>query len=144
MIVPPEYDFSSPLRKPTIDTAKEVVRYDPYFKLSLPRLTTETDKRSLTQIISDISAGRDLGPYYRKGINEVDPPDTLLQTLGVMHLHIGGKNSNNLLYLQQFSEHVLLLRVSGHGVMPHGIGLELKGIKLFQAKLNAKYEAGSI
>lgn len=50
--------------------------------------------------------------YYRK--NRTTTPDRLLETTGVMHLHLGHPNSRELLFLVQYSTSVLLLEVSDH------------------------------
>lgn len=50
--------------------------------------------------------------YYRKGIGTTS--DTLLASLGVMHLHLGKPNTDELLYLVQYPDDVLLLELSDH------------------------------
>lgn len=51
---------------------------------------------------------------YRSGIDHDDPPDRLLSRYGVMHLHLGAKNSNDLLFLMQFQDHVVILAIGNH------------------------------
>lgn len=50
--------------------------------------------------------------YYRKGVGLNS--DALLQNEGVMHLHLGASNTSELLYLIQYSDHVVLLELSDH------------------------------
>lgn len=50
--------------------------------------------------------------YYRKGVGL--SADTLLQSDGIMHLHLGASNTPELLYLIQYPDHVVLLELSDH------------------------------
>lgn len=40
--------------------------------------------------------------------------DPLLRDYGVMHLHLGGKGSDTLLFLMQFADKVVLLETNTH------------------------------
>jgi hypothetical protein len=58
-----------------------------------PALRLEPD-----EIIESIERGEGLPEkYYRAGIDQ--DPDELLQQRGIMHLHLGGKDSNTLVFL---------------------------------------------
>lgn len=59
-----------------------------------------------------LGSGADLAPFYRAGID--DSPDLLLSKHKVMHLHLGGKGADTLLYLVQFECHVVLLGIDTH------------------------------
>ena len=50
--------------------------------------------------------------HYRSGV-DLDPDDLLAQK-GIMHLHLGGKDSDVLIFLIQYSDHVLLLETNTH------------------------------
>jgi len=50
--------------------------------------------------------------YYRSGIDR--DYDELLELKGVMHLHLGGKNSDVLVYLIQCPDKVILLETNTH------------------------------
>jgi len=67
----------------------------------------------LNDIITQVSIGEDLSErFYRAGID--DDPDALLEQEGVIHLHLGGKNSDVLLFLVQYPDRVVLLEINTH------------------------------
>lgn len=50
--------------------------------------------------------------YYSKGAGL--RPDTMLANFGIMHLHLGRWNTEELLWLVQYPEHVVFLELSDH------------------------------
>jgi hypothetical protein len=50
--------------------------------------------------------------HYRAGIDS--DPDDLLKQRGIMHLHLGGKNSDVLVFLIQYADRVVLLESNTH------------------------------
>lgn len=65
------------------------------------------------EIVEQISAGTRLQErFYRAGID--DDHDALLEQEGVIHLHLGGKNSDVLLFLVQYPDRVVLLEINTH------------------------------
>lgn len=70
-------------------------------------------ENDLNEIIDRIGAGRAIPErFYRAGIDR--DPDELLDTLGIMHLHLGNRGSDELLFLVQYSERVVLLEINSH------------------------------
>ncbi len=67
----------------------------------------------LDEIIESIERG-DGAPEacYRAGIDT--DKDGLLDEKGIMHLHLGGKNSPTLVFLVQYSDQVVLLETNSH------------------------------
>lgn len=77
-----------------------------------PDLTAE-EKNDLFDLQTAIEAGQELPDrFYRKGLGQRG--DELLVKHGVMHLHLGGQDSDTIVYLMQFESHVLILDVSDH------------------------------
>ena len=67
----------------------------------------------LNEIIEQISSGKGISEeFYRAGIDVDD--DELLEKEGIMHLHLGGKNSDVLLFLVQYPDRVVLLEINTH------------------------------
>ena len=50
--------------------------------------------------------------HYRAGIDA--DRDGLLEEKGIMHLHLGGKNSDVLVFLVQYADQVVLLETNTH------------------------------
>lgn len=67
----------------------------------------------LYQLIQSIERG-DAVPdrYYRAGIDR--DSDALLDQQGIMHLHLGGKDSDVLVFLIQYADRVVLLETNSH------------------------------
>ncbi|WAJ29439.1 hypothetical protein [Antarcticirhabdus aurantiaca] len=65
-------------------------------------------------VIQDcIESGHELPRWaYRKGIGVTH--DELLEEDGIMHLHLGSRDSNELLYLIQYADHVAYLEINNH------------------------------
>lgn len=67
----------------------------------------------LHEIIQKLGAGEGLPErYYRAGIDR--DYDALLSDTGIKHLHLGGQNSDVLLYVVEYTSAVLLLQINGH------------------------------
>ncbi len=67
----------------------------------------------LDEIIESIERGGGVPEaYYRAGIDR--DKDGLLDDKGIMHLHLGGKNSPILVFLVQYSDQVVLLETNTH------------------------------
>jgi hypothetical protein len=79
-------------------------------------------RAELDEIVESIGRGDGVPErYYRAGI-DVDRDD-LLEQRGIMHLHLGGKHSDTLLFLIQYPDLVLLLESNSHvhfGTTPKG------------------------
>lgn len=67
----------------------------------------------LLHLVRLIAAGTPLPDrFYRKDVDVT--PDALLSRTGVMHLHLAGRGSDELIYLVQFTDFVLLLEANTH------------------------------
>jgi hypothetical protein len=86
-----------------------VVQFQDFARIGrLPDLRAELD-----EIIESIECGDGVADrYYRAGI-DLDE-DTLLAEQGIMHLHLGGKDSDVLVFLIQYTERVVLLETNTH------------------------------
>lgn len=74
---------------------------------------SEEAKADLRELVSLIEQGKRLPErYYRKDINTT--ADYLLDNLGIAHLHLVQKNSDELVYLAQFPDAVIILEVGTH------------------------------
>lgn len=113
-------------------------RVDSLKSFSTPVLS-DRQAQDLATILSCIQNGLELDDrYYRRGLGATT--DTLLAKHGVMHLHLGGQGSNCILYLIQYSDHVLLIEVSGHGYLdsvPEGKGLPYGEIQESEKRVQA-------
>ena len=67
----------------------------------------------LDEIIESIEHGAGVPEkYYRIGIDQ--DLDELLDQRGILHLHLGGKDSDTLLFLVQYADRVVLLESNSH------------------------------
>ena len=67
----------------------------------------------LLDIIESIENGGGVPEqHYRAGIDR--DRDGLLEEKGILHLHLGGKDSNVLIFLIQYAAHVVLLETNTH------------------------------
>jgi len=67
----------------------------------------------VAEIYEAIESGKPLPDWaYRRDLEST--PDLLLERMGVMHLHLGSKSSNELLYVYQFDDYVVFLEISSH------------------------------
>lgn len=70
-------------------------------------------QKELLDIIESIEAGAGAPETcYRAGIDRT--PDGLLEQHGIMHLHLGGKESDILVFLIQYADRVVLLETNSH------------------------------
>jgi hypothetical protein len=88
----------------------------------------------LDDIIESIERGDGVPErHYRAGI---DRDEDMLAAKGIMHLHLGGKNSDVLVFLIQYSDRIVLLETNSHmhlSTRPAGKTI----LALTQAWLNA-------
>jgi hypothetical protein len=74
----------------------------------VPELRDELDN-----IIESVERGDGVPEeHYRAGIDR--DTDLLLDNLGIMHLHVGGKDSDALVFLIQYADRVVLLETNTH------------------------------
>ena len=74
---------------------------------------SEALRADLDEIIDCLTAGSILPPrLYRRGIERTY--DELLDLHGIKHLHLGGGNSDVLLFLTEYDDRVVLLEVNSH------------------------------
>jgi hypothetical protein len=74
----------------------------------LPDLRAELD-----EIIESIERGDGVAEaHYRSGIDQDE--DRLLADQGIMHLHLGGRGSDVLVFLIQYADRVVLLETNTH------------------------------
>lgn len=103
---------------------------------------TKAQVLDLIQIRNRITNGLDLEEFYRAGIDS--NPHPLLTDHEVMHLHLGGKGSDALLYLVQYPNHVVFVTIDTHvhvNDVPPGKKLpvlKIKAIEQLIAKAHAK------
>jgi hypothetical protein len=100
------------LRLPRIETKPKPVyieRFQDFAKVAQrPDLQDELDN-----IIESIERGDGVPEaHYRAGIDR--DQDGLLNENGIMHLHLGGKNSPTLVFLVQYKDKVVLLETNSH------------------------------
>jgi hypothetical protein len=70
-------------------------------------------RAELDEIIDSIEQGRGMPEqYYRAGIDRDE--DELLNERGIMHLHLGGRDSDTLVFLVQYGDRVVLLESNSH------------------------------
>ena len=70
-------------------------------------------RAELDDIIDCVERGKGVAEaYYRAGIDRDD--DQLLVDQGIMHLHLGGKDSDVLVFLIQYADRVVLLETNTH------------------------------
>lgn len=70
-------------------------------------------KGELLNIIKSIESGAGVPEaHYRAGIDR--DRDDLLEDGGIMHLHLGGKDSDILVFLIQYADRVVLLETNTH------------------------------
>lgn len=73
----------------------------------------QTHRDELAAIIKGIGRGDGVPEaHYRAGIDRDN--DALLEEQGIMHLHLGGKDSDVLVFLIQYADQVVLLESNTH------------------------------
>jgi len=100
------------LRLPRIENKPKPVYLNQFQDFAIvahrPDLQDELD-----EIIESIERGDGVPEaYYRAGIDR--DKDGLLDDKGIMHLHLGGKNSPILVFLIQYADQVVLLETNSH------------------------------
>jgi hypothetical protein len=76
-------------------------------------LKSPTLAREFFTLVRGIENGRGVLEHnYRAGIDRVR--DALLENQGIMHLHLGGRNSELLIFLIEYNHQVLLLESNTH------------------------------
>lgn len=70
-------------------------------------------RAELDEIVESIEHGEGVPEaFYRAGIDR--DRDALLEQRGIMHLHLGGKDSDTLVFLVQYRDRVVLLESNSH------------------------------
>ena len=102
------------------------------FRLRLPRIEARPKRVHITdwndhagiakdpglraepeEIIESIERGDGVPEkYYRAGIDQ--DQDELLRQRGIMHLHLGGRHSDTLVFLVQYADVVVLMESNSH------------------------------
>jgi hypothetical protein len=101
------------LRGPYFEPRPKQVRVLKTFRDYTGKLKDPRYLIDFTEVVTRVSTGRHLpDQLYRAYINSTT--DFLLQLTGVKHLHLGGQNSNVLLFAVEFPMEVALLEVNGH------------------------------
>jgi hypothetical protein len=102
------------LRDERVESRPKAVDFAPNFKdwtglvFSMPELEND-----LNELIERIGDGRLLpARFYRRGIERDD--DALLEEDGIKHLHLGGADSDVLLWLVEYDDRVVLLEINSH------------------------------
>jgi hypothetical protein len=122
-------DLWTPLKLPQIEPRPKEVHFDEGYVIK--PVLTDAQIDDLDEIRIRIVRGRSLGRFYRRTTGY----DSLLQSRGILHLHLGHAGSNELLYLRQYPRHVLFLRVDTHihfEDRPVGKRFGLIGIQRFE------------
>ena len=71
------------------------------------------EEKDLFDIIYALGAGNLIPEHcYRNGIERT--ADDLLDNYGIKHLHLGGGNSDTILFLAEYDDFVLLLEIGSH------------------------------
>lgn len=103
------------LRKsPSIEPTPKQVHFLAGFRDTIGLKTKRPELQdALFELIEHIREGRSVPErFYRK--NRSRTPDALLESEGIMHLHLGAPSTPELVYLVQYDTHVVILEVTGH------------------------------
>lgn len=106
-------EIQTPLRGATFETRpKQVLQVEPFLDhTGLAR--TPPYAGDFIELVRRIENGLELGHgFYRKRIG--DTPDELLEVHGIKHLHLGGQNSNVLVFAAEYEDVVILLEINDH------------------------------
>lgn len=96
-----------------LQPVKKGVEFSDLFRIIPTDLTYDEIDSELEAIKEAIEIGCALdGRYYRQDLYL--STDTLLQTTGIMHLHLGSQTGDQLLWLIEYETYVLFLEVTGH------------------------------
>ncbi|MBY5416080.1 hypothetical protein [Rhizobium leguminosarum] len=105
--------MSKRLRQPSIERVPKKVHHSKKFRISVDLKKTADLKKALSEIYHAIENGLTL-PSGSYRANVATTRDELLDTYGIMHLHLGSDRTRELLYLVQYSKYVVFLEVTDH------------------------------
>lgn len=117
------------LHLPTIEQKpKEVLFTEP---LSVVVKLTQAQEDFFAEIVAAIVEGRELpeGAYRRS-----QDRDYLLEKLGVMHLHLVHPGSEELVFLIQYPDHVLIIEIGDHRHFRRPIGAQFERTHMIQVR----------
>ena len=126
-----------PLKQSKI-SGKKLVLYYQDFEIAKYVKFEAAEQADFVELRRLLLEGGDLSKYYRSDV--VKGGDKLLVNHHVMHLHLCGKGSDTLVYLIQYPEHVVLLRIDTHVHLndnPPGIKFKNGFEKLAAAQVEA-------
>lgn len=105
--------MSKRLRLPFIERVPKKVYQSTKFRISVDLNRKAALSAALAGIYEAIENGFALPlGSYRANVNTTR--DELLETAGIMHLHLGSDRTRELLYLVQYSKYVVFLEVTDH------------------------------
>ena len=121
------------LRGPRIEARPKRTILHPRFVDALAALNGAQMMLEFNELIDHIENGWEVPErFYRLDIDR--NADRLLDETGMKHLHLGGRGSNILVYLMEFDDRVLILRIDDHAHFedePRGSSLLAKlGLRL--------------
>lgn len=101
------------LRSERFETRPKVVRPVPTFRDYTNRLKDPVHLADFVDFTFCIRIGNPVPRrYYRAGLET--NPDYMLERVGVKHIHLGGQNSDVLLFAVEFPDEVAVLEINGH------------------------------
>ena len=101
------------LKDPKIQGVPKKVQHAKSFRISVDLKRKAELFEALADIRNAIENGFTL-PSGSYRANVLTTRDELLETHGIMHLHLGDENTRELLYLVQFPKRVVFLEVTDH------------------------------
>jgi hypothetical protein len=101
---------ATPLREPRLQPKPKRVHLK---ELHVAVRLTDEQKQDFADLVEHIPNGTRVPErFYR---NDIDTsPDELLERDGIMHLHLGGPYSRELVFLVQYDEDVMILEINDH------------------------------
>lgn len=125
------------LRVPDIVARKKHVHRASSFRTTLKLGPESSQFRAFQHIVTCIANGTPLPDGYYRSMRH-GSPDELLETYGIMHLHLGDPTTNELLFLIQYEKFVVLLEISDHSAFATDpVGAVLR--KLHEGKVAELY-----
>ena len=101
------------LRAPKIAAVRKAIRYADAFQDYTGKADQDRYASDLEELLHRIGEGFALPDrFYRAGFDKGG--DELLEIEGVKHLHLGGRNSDVLVYLVEYEHVVQLLEINDH------------------------------
>ena len=101
------------LRAPKIAAVRKTIRYADAFRDYTGKADQERYASDFEELLRRIGEGLALPDrFYRTGFGKGG--DELLEIEGVKHLHLGGRNSDVLIYLVEYEHVVQLLEINDH------------------------------